>query len=197
MTETVAARRTSRRTSSLTAAAGALFVVVPVIVQFVAGDAFLLMGLALLLVLAALPGLGRVQMGRDGAWGRWGLRLTGAGLGTMVVLVLSGDALDAWLGGTAQDVAEGVWLLAATVAAVSALVGIVSFSIGMTRARVLDPSGIWLFLGGMTAGLISESIEQSLRGPVPWSADAVPPVAFAIAGCGLLTLARSARRAGA
>ena len=89
MTVTVAATRpTFRRTSTLTAAAGALFVVVPPIVQFVSGDAFLLMGVALLLVVAALPGLRRVQVGRDGAWGRWGLRLTLSGLGTMVVLVL-------------------------------------------------------------------------------------------------------------
>ena len=40
----------------LTLAAGAMFVVVPLLVQLVSGDAFALMGLAGLLFLAALPG---------------------------------------------------------------------------------------------------------------------------------------------
>jgi len=47
-------------------------VVVPVLVEFVSGDAFLLMGLAGLLVLAALPGIRRIQLGADGRSGTWG-----------------------------------------------------------------------------------------------------------------------------
>ena len=68
------------------------------------------------------------------------------------------------------------------------------FSIGLTRARVLDPRGIWLFLGGMVLGLVSESFEQSLRGPVPWLADLLPVVGFIGAGAGLIVLGLSARR---
>ena len=184
----------SHRTSTLTLLAGALFLVVPLLVELVSGDAFALMGVALLVLLAALPGLRRLQAGRDGQLGRWGLRLTVAGLVAMVALVLSGDLLDAALSGTAQAVAEGVWLVVAAAAALSLLVGVVSFSLGLTRARVLSPLGIWVFLGGMTVGLVSESFEQSLAGEVPWLADVIPPLAFIAAGAGLVALGASARR---
>lgn len=177
----------------LTVSAGGLFVVVPVLVQLVAGELFALMGLALLMLLVALPGLRRLQDGRDGRAGRWGCRLTLAGLAVMAVLVVSGDALDAMLDGTAQSIAEAAYLALLAVAAVAALVGIVMFSIGMTRARVLDSRGIWIFLTGMVLGLVSESFEQSLRGPVPWLADLLPVVGFVFAGVGLVVLGLSAR----
>jgi hypothetical protein len=182
---------------ALTLSAGGLFVVAPLLIEFVAGELFALMGLALILLLAALPGLRKIQGGRDGRAGKWGLRLTLAGLAVMAVLVLSGDALDAMLDGTAQSVAEAAYLVLGAGAALSALVGIVLFSVGMTRARILDPRGIWLFLGGMVLGLLSESFEQSLRGPVPWLADALPPLGFVVAGIGLVVLGLSARRVAA
>lgn len=182
------------RTSRLTLIAGGLFVVVPLLVEFVSGEAFLLMGVALLLLLAALPGLHRLQAGQDGRLGHWGLRLTVAGLLTMVVLVVSGELLDAALSGTAQDVAEGVWTAVAALAALSALGGVIAFSVGMTRAAVLAPAGIWVFMSGMTLGLVSESFEQSLDGTVPWLADVLPPLGFIAAGVGLVVLGRSARR---
>jgi hypothetical protein len=97
------------------------------------------------------------------------------------------------LSGSAQAVAEGVWTVVAGLSALSALGGVVAFSVGLTRAKVLAPSGIWVFLAGMTLGLVSESFEQSLRGPVPWLADALPPIGFMIAGVGLVLLGRSAR----
>ncbi len=181
-------------TSTLTLLAGGLFVVVPLLVQLVAGEAFLLVGPALLLLLAALPGLRRLQGGRDGAAGRWGLRLTVVGLVAMVGLVLSGDLLDAALSGAAQSVAEGVWGVVAVVSAAAVLGGVVALAVGMGRAGVLAATGTWTFLGGMTVGLVSESFEQSLSGPVPWLADLLPPVGFVVAGAGLLVLGRSARR---
>jgi hypothetical protein len=183
------------RTAALTLTAGALFVVVPPLVEFVSGDAFALMGLALLLLVAALPGLHRLQAGRDGRLGRWGLRLTLTGLVTLIVLVLAGDVLDAALSGSAQSVAEGVWTVLAGLGALSALGGVIAFSSGMTRARVLAPAGIWVFLGGMTLGLASESFEQSLSGSIPWLADVLPPLGFVVAGLGLVLLGRSAQRA--
>lgn len=181
-------------TPVLTLAAGGLLLLVPLLVEFVAGEFFALMGLALALLVAALPGLHRVQAGRDGAAGRWGTRLTLVGLATLVVLVVSGDALDAALDGTAQSVAEAAYLAAGAAAGFSALVGIVLFSVGMSRARVLDPRGIWLFLAGMTMGLVSESFEQSLSGAVPWLADVLPPMGFMVGGVGLVVLGVSARR---
>lgn len=186
--------RRGHRASGLTLAAGAMFALVPLLVELVSGDAFLLMGVALLLLLAALPGLRRLQDGRDGRLGSRGLRLTVSGLAAMVVLVLSGDVLDALLDGSAQAVAEGTWLVVAALASLSALAGVVAFSVGMSRARVLAAGGIWVFLAGMTAGLVSESFEQSLRGQVPWLADVLPPAGFMVAGAGLLLLGRSARR---
>ena len=176
----------------LTLAAGGLFVVVPPMVQLVSGDAFALMGLAGLLFLAALPGLRRLQGGADGRAGQWGLRLTMAGLAAMVVLILSGDLLDAALGGSAQDVAETMFALVGVAAGVSLLAGIVLFSVGMTRARVFPAAAIWVFLGAMVLGLVSESFEQSLKGSVPWLADALPPLGFAVAGLALLAIGRSA-----
>lgn len=186
--------RVGHRASVLTLLAGTLFVIVPPVVELVTYDAFLLMGVALLLLVAALPGLHRLQAGRDGRLGRWGLRLTVAGLLAMVVLVLSGDILDAALSGTAQSVAEGLWALVAGLSALSALGGLIAFSIGLTRGRVLAPAGIWLFLSGMTLGLVSESFEQSLTGTVPWLADVLPPMGFMTAGVGLVALGLSARR---
>lgn len=194
-TQTVSAPTTrTHRTSTLTLAAGALFVVVPLLVELVTYDAFLLVGVALLLLVAALPGLRRLQAGGDGRLGRWGLRLTLIGLVTMTVLVLGADALDAALSGSAQSVAEGAWTVVAGLATLSALGGVLAFSVGMTRAQVLAPAGIWLFLGGMTLGLVSESFEQSLNGTVPWLADVLPPLGFVAAGVGLVVLGFSARR---
>lgn len=186
--------RSGRRTSVLTLLAGVLFLVVPPVVELVTYDAFVVMGVALLLLVAALPGLHRLQAGRDGRLGHWGVRLTVAGLVAMVVLVLSGDVLDAALSGPAQSVAEGLWAVVAGLAALSALGGVLAFSFGLTRGRVLAPAGIWLFLGGMVVGLVSESFEQSLDGTVPWLADVLPPVGFMAAGAGLVALGMSARR---
>lgn len=176
----------------LTLAAGAMFVVVPLVVQLVSGDAFALMGLAGLLFLAALPGLRRVQGGADGRSGLWGLRLTMAGLGSLVVLIISGDAVDALVSGGAQDAAELLFALVGAAAGLALLAGVVLFSLGMTRARVFPPAAIWVFLGAMVIALVSESFEQSLRGSVPWLADALPPLGFVVAGVGLLAIGRSA-----
>lgn len=184
------------RTPFLLGLAGTLMVVVPLLVELVSSDFFALMGLVLVLVLVALPGLHRLQAGRDGRAGGWGVRLTVGGLAAMAVLVLSGDLLDAALSGAAQAAAEGVWTLVAALAAMSALAGVVLFATGLTRAGVLSPTGVWLFLAGMAGGLVAESVEQLLSGPVPWLADVLPPAGFVTAGVGLLLLGRSAAAVG-
>jgi len=190
-TTTQRARQHRGPTPYLTLAAGALFVVVPLLVEFVAGDAFLLMGVAALLTLAALPGLRHMQHGADGRSGSWGLRLTVSGLCALVVLILSGDLIDAALNGWAQGVAEAVFVVVGALAGIAVLVGVVLFSIGMTRARVFPPAAIWVFLGGMVLAFVSEAFEQTLRGPVPWLADTLPPLGFVVAGLGLLAIGRS------
>jgi hypothetical protein len=179
-------------TPHLTLAAGGLFVVVPVLVEFVSGDAFLLMGVAGLLVLAALPGIRRIQRGADGPSGKWGLRLTMVGLCSLVALILTGDLIDAAVSGGAQDVAEAGFMLVGGVAGLATLLGIVLFSVGMTRARVFPAAAIWVFLGGIVVAFVSEAFEQSLRGPVPWLADTLPPLGFVVAGLGLLAIGHSA-----
>jgi peptidoglycan/LPS O-acetylase OafA/YrhL len=96
------------------------------------------------------------------------------------------------IGGEVIDV-EVVWLVLAGVSAIASLGGVIAFSTGMTRAQVLAPAGIWAFLGGMTVGLVSESVEQSLDGTVPWLADVLPVVGFIVAGLGLVRVGLSAR----
>lgn len=187
-----ATRPRRRVTAYLTLAAGGLFAVVPLLVELVSGDAFLLMGVAGVLVLAALPGLRRLQHGADGRLGAWGLRLTMGGLGLLVLLILSGDAIDAAVSGQVQSVVEAVFMLVGGASTLALLLGIVLFSVGMTQARVLPPAAIWVFLGGMVVALVSELVEQGLRGPVPWLADTLPPLGFVVAGLGLLAIGRAA-----
>jgi hypothetical protein len=186
------ARQDRGLTPYVTLAAGALFVVVPVLVEFVSGDAFLLMGVAGLLVLAALPGLRRRQDGADGRSGTWGLWLTMSGLCALVVLILSGDLIDAAVSGSVQGVAEAVFMVVGAVAGFAVLLGVVLFSLGMTRARVYPPAAVWVFLGGIVLAFVSETYEQTLRGPVPWLADTLPPLGFVATGLGLLAIGRSA-----
>lgn len=184
--------RPGRATGVLTLVAGALFVVVPPLVELVSYDLFALMGLAGLMVMLSLPGLRRLQGGADGRAGSWGLRLVLGGLAVIVALVLSGDPLDAALDGTAQVVAEGAFTVLGVASVLALLGGVLSFSVGMTRARVLPRAAIWVFLGGMTLALVSEAFEQSLRGPVPTLADVLPVVGFVVAGVGLILLGRAA-----
>jgi hypothetical protein len=150
------------------------------------------MGVAGVLVLAALPGLRRMQQGADGRTGAWGLRMTIGGLCSLVLLILSGDLIDTAVSGGAQAVAEALFMVVGGAATVALLLGIVLFSVGMTRARVFPPAAIWVFLGGMIVGLVSELFEQSLQGPVPWLADTLPPLGFLVAGLGLLAIGRAA-----
>ncbi len=186
------ARPRGGATPYLTLAAGGAFVVVPLLVELVSGDAFLLMGVAGLLVLAALPGLRRLQQGADGRAGAWGLRLTIGGLCFLVLLILAGDPLDAAVSGGVQHLVEVGFMAVGGAATLALLLGIVLFSVGMTRAKVFPPAAIWVFLGGMVLALTSELFEQSLRGPVPWLADTLPPLGFIVAGLGLLTIGRAA-----
>ena len=176
----------------LTLAAGTLFVVTPLLVELVTGDAFALMGVAVLLLVAALPGLRRRQDGADGRAGSWGLRLTLSGLGVLAALVLTGDLVAAAVSGAVEQVVSTAYVVVGAVAALATLLGIVLFSVGMTRARVYPRPAIWVFLGGIVLGLVSEMAEQSLRGPVPWLADVLPPLGFVVAGLGLLALGRAA-----
>lgn len=192
-TEAIRPDRTRRSiTPHLTLAAGGLFVVTPLLVELVSGDAFLLMGVAGVLVLAAMPGLRRLQHGADGRAGAWGLRLTVGGLCSLVLLILSGDLIDAAVSGSVQSAVETVFLVVGGTATLALLLGVVLFSVGMTRARVFPPSAVWVFLGGMVVALVSELFEQTLKGPVPWLADTLPPLGFVVAGLGLVAIGRAA-----
>lgn len=191
-----AAPRTTNRAvaSTLTLTAGLLFAVVPILVELVAGELFALMGVALLLLVLSLSPLRALQAGRDGRAGRWGVRLVMAGGGSLVLVLVLGELLAGVVPGAGSAAAENGYAVVGLLGAASVLAGVVLFSVGLTRARVLSAPGIWVFLLGMATGLVSESFEQSLAGPVPWLADLLPPVGFVVAGMGLLVLGRSARR---
>jgi len=184
----------SRATAYLTLAAGTLFVLVPLLVEFVSGDAFVLMGVAGVLVLLALPGLRRLQHGADGRAGRVGLRLIVGGLIVLAALIFSGDPLDAVLAGAAQEWVEGIFAVLGVASVLALFVGVLSFSVGMTLAGVFPRPAIWVFLGGMALALLTEAFEQSLTGTVPTAADVLPVVGFMVAGGGLLMLGRAALR---
>ena len=62
---------------------------------------------------------------------------------------------------------------------------------GTIESRSYPAAGTWLFLGGMVLALLSESVEQSLRGPVPTLADVLPPAGFVLVGVGLVVLGRA------
>ncbi|MCW2921431.1 MAG: hypothetical protein JWL76_1305 [Thermoleophilia bacterium] len=172
--------------------AGLLLIIVPLLVEFVSGDAFALMAVAALLFLVSLPGLHRVQGGADGAAGRRGLRMLLIGLVVLVVLIAGADPLDAAVSGAAQDVVETAFMAFAGSASLVALIGLVMFGTGMLRAKVLPASWTWVFLLGLVLAIVSETFEQSLSGVVPTIADVLPPLGFIVGGIGLAMIGRAA-----
>lgn len=170
-----------RGAAGLTLTSGGLFVVVPLLVEFVAGDFFLLMPLALVLLLAAMPRLRKVQHYRDGNHGRWGLGLTVLGVVGLVVTMTLGEIV-AETGPAAEAAVIGI----AGLCAVTAVAGLALFGRGMLEAGILPAVGIWFFLGGIVFAIGTEIAEQSLSGTVPWMMDVAPPLGFIAAGCGLL-----------
>jgi hypothetical protein len=175
--------------------AGGLLVVTPALVELVADDLFVLLPVALVAMLVALPGLRRHQQGLDGRAGSLGIRLLNAGLlGAIVIMVAGSLALDSLSSGL-QDVAEPVLLLLAGLAALAAVVGLVLLAAGMVRARVYPVPAVLLFGGGLVLALVVEAWEQSLTGAVPVVLDVLPPVLFTATGVGLLGIAVAARGA--
>ena len=159
------------------------------LVELVAGEFFLLLGVAALLLVLALPGLHHQQKGADGALGRWGVRVSVGGLLLAGALIVVAEAVLDAIG--AADTGETVVGVLAALSALAVLVGLVLFGVGMSRSHVYPAAGIWLFLGGMVVALVSESVEQSLRGPIPTLADVRPPAGFVVAGVGLVVLGRA------
>ena len=172
--------------------AGVLLIVVPLLVEFVSGDLFVLMALAALLFLVSLPGLHRVQGGADGAAGRRGLRMLLIGLIVLVVLIAGADPLDAAVSGSVQDIVETLFMAFAGSASLVALVGLVMFGVGMIRAKVLPATWTWVLLLGLVLAIVSETFEQSLDGVVPTLADVLPPLGFIVGGIGLAMIGRAA-----
>jgi hypothetical protein len=174
--------------------AGGLLVVVPALVELVAGDLFVLVPIALLAMLVALPGLRRHQRGLDGRAGSLGLRLLNTGLlGAIAVVVVGSIALDSLSSG-AQDVAEPVLMLLAGLCAGAAILGLVLLTTGMVRARVYPVPAVLLFGVGLVLGLATEVWEQSLTGAIPTALDVLPPALLTATGVGLLGIALAARR---
>jgi len=186
--------RARRRATWLTLVAGVLFVVVPLLVELVTGDAFVLMGVALLATLAALPNLHRLHAGADGRAGALGLRGALLGLAAAVVLVAVADLVVASLDGAVRDAVETTVLLGAVVAVMTLLLGLVGLTVGMLRAAVLSRPAVATFAGGLALALVAETFEQSLRGPVPVVADVLPVLGFVVTGLGLLLISRAVRR---
>jgi hypothetical protein len=172
--------RVSRPTVALAYAAGAALLITPPLVEFVSGDFFLLLPVALLLTVAALPGLCRLPDGEP--TGPWGSRLLFTGLGVASTAVVLGEVTSA----------STVPMLAAAAGAAAAMAGLVLLTVGLVRTRRYPLTAIVMFAPGLLLALATESFEQSLSGTVPWLADLLPPLLFACAGAGLLWIAASA-----
>lgn len=184
------ARFESRSVRPLLAISGTLFIVVPLLVEMVDDDLLALFPLALLTLVAAMPGIRRAQAGDDGETGRWGMRLTGIGLvGAVTVFVVGG-----FLGVETGSAAEVALMAVALSLTAAALVGIGLFCLGMLRARRFSVSAVRVFAGGLVFALAAEVIEQSLPGRVPLLADLAPPLGFVTCGIGLLLVAVAARK---
>lgn len=175
--------------------AGSLLVAVPPLVEYVADDFILLLPVALVLMLVALPGLRRRQHGADEPAGRIGLRLVNLGLLVAIVTVVVGSLVLDALPAAVQTVAEPLLMLVAAVAALGAVVGLVLLTVGMARARVYPLLAVVLFGPCLVLALVAEAIEQTLSGPVPMVLDVLPPTLFVASGLGLLGLSLAARSA--
>ena len=173
--------------------AGGLLVAVPPLVEYVADDFFLLLPVALLLMLVALPGLRRAQHGADEPHGRGGLRMLNLGLLAAIgIMVVGSIALDA-LPARAQTVTEPLLMLVAGVAALTAVGGLILLSAGMVRAGVYPVLAVALFGPGLVLALVAELVEQTLTGTVPMILDVLPPTLFVASGLGLLGIVAAAR----
>jgi len=101
------------------------------------------MVVALFLVTA---GIHRLQGGRDGRFGRIGLVITGAAMTAFAVLFILGLI-------TGQDHAPGPMYPLSTLASIT---GLVIFTIGIIRARLLPPwAGLALVIGWLAGGPIA------------------------------------------
>jgi hypothetical protein len=115
-----------------------------------------------------------------------------AGLLAVAVLIIMSELLAGSIPSAVETAAEDLYAPVGLAALVLVVLGVVGLGIGMARAAVLSRTAVWLWVGGMGTALASEAFEQSLRGPVPAVADALPVIGFMLAGCGLLLLGRSA-----
>jgi hypothetical protein len=112
------------------------------------GWLFLLSGFALLLY--AVPQLHRHQAPSDGPLGLWGSRLFVFGATIVVVLGLMFAIWEA-----VGDPGEPAWTtIVWPIGFFALLVGFVLFVIGSFKARVLDPIGLWLVVGGFIGGVL-------------------------------------------
>lgn len=174
------------------ATAGGLLLAVAPLTELVAGDFFLLLPLALVLMLVALPGLRAAQGGADGAAGRLGLRMLTLGLLGAVLLVVVGSLVLDSMSSGAADATEPVLLVAAGAATVAAIVGLGLLTAGMVRASVYPRGAVLLFGPVLLLALVVEVLEQSVSGSVPTALDVLPPVLFFSSGLGLLGIVRAA-----
>jgi hypothetical protein len=178
-------------TATITIIAAALFICVPLLVEFVSGEFFPLIALALVLFLVALPGF---REAADGSIGQRGITMTMVALGVLVVLLIGGEILLAVVSDALASVLEPIVMGLAALAALAFMAGIAMAGAGMRRAAMLPGTAVWVFLVGMLVAAASEAFEQSLQGPVPWLADVLPPAGFIVGGIGLLALGIAARR---
>jgi hypothetical protein len=175
--------------------AGGLLAVVPALVELVGDGFFVLLPVALLAMLVALPGLRRHQDGRDGHAGKLGVAMVNLGLlGAVLVMVAGSLVLDS-LSARAQDSLEPLLMGTAAAGAVAAAVGLVLLTVGMLRARLYPAPAVVAFGPGLVLALVAETWEQTLTGPVPLLLDVLPPTFFTLTGLGLIGIALAARAA--
>ena len=142
---------TPRRSGIAAMLAGAILIADVLLSEFVIEQLFYLLGLVLLLLVVALPGLEAAQGGRDGRLGRAGFVLALVGAATLAMLFAAAGVAEGLLG-LDPDASQALGPVLA-VGFVALVAGVLLFGIAALRAGVLPRAAVSLFVASLPLGV--------------------------------------------